>query len=142
MKRPLRHALALASVMLFAGCATSGREQPAPVPELKPGRLIGYLPIKERVDSGSILPPPPLTQAETATDVAISQAALGLKGSQRWTLAIRDADVNFPEAAGVFSCALGTPITQKGHSISLPITAARGQRRRLCRRQRQGVIQA
>ena len=109
-----RHYLApLAGLFLLAGCATQGPQQPAPVPELKPGRLIGYLPIKERIDSKAILPAPPSTPAETATDEAISRAALSLKGSERWKLAARDANVNFPDAAGVYSCALGSPITQK-----------------------------
>ena len=98
-------------VLALAGC--SSLSGPAPVPELKPGRLIGYLPIKDRIDSKEILPPPPSTPAETATDEAISKAALKLKGSERWKLATRDADVNFPDAAGVYSCALGAPITQK-----------------------------
>ena len=113
MNRPLHYLAPLAGLILLAGCATQGREQPAPVPELKPGRLIGYLPIKERIDSKAILPPPPSTPAEIATDEAISRAALSLKGSERWKLATRDANVNFPEAAGVFSCALDAPITQK-----------------------------
>lgn len=113
MNRPLHYLAPLAGLFLLAGCATQGREQPAPVPELKPGRLIGYLPIKERIDSKAILPAPPSTAAETATDEAISRAALSLKGSERWKLAARDADVNFPDAAGVYSCALGAPITQK-----------------------------
>ena len=98
-------------VLALAGCSSFGG--PAPVPELKPGRLIGYLPIKDRIDSKEILPPPPSTPAETATDEAISKAALKLKGSERWKLATRDADVNFPDAAGVYSCALGAPTTQK-----------------------------
>ena len=113
MNHRLHYLAPLAGLFLLAGCATQGREQPAPVPELKPGRLIGYLPIKERIDSRAILPAPPSTPAETATDEAISRAALSLKGSERWKLAARDANVNFPDAAGVYSCALGAPITQK-----------------------------
>jgi acid phosphatase (class A) len=112
MNKPARRLAVLACTALFGGCATQGLEQPAPVPELKPGRLIGYLPIAERVDSKAILPPPPANPAETATDEAIGRAALRLRGTERWRLAIRDADVNFPEAAGVFSCAVGAPITR------------------------------
>ena len=91
MNYRLHYLAPLAGLFLLAGCATQGREQPAPVPELKPGRLIGYLPIKERIDSKAILPAPPSTPAETATDEAISRAALSLKGSERWKLAARDA---------------------------------------------------
>lgn len=111
MSLPFQRLTLAACVIVCAGCASQQvREQPAPVPELKPGRLIGYLPISERIDSKAILPPPP---TDTATDEAISRAALRLKGTERWKLATRDADVNFPDAAGVYSCALGAPITQK-----------------------------
>lgn len=103
----------IAIAALLAGCATQAPEpptKPAPVAELKPGRLIGYLPIAERVDSAALLPPPPTGAAATATDEAVSRAALQLRGTERWKLAVRDADVNFPEAAGVYSCAVGAPI--------------------------------
>ncbi len=113
MSLPLQRFTLATCFIMLAGCATQSQERPAPVPELKPGRLIGYLPINERIDSKAILPPPPSTPAETATDEAVSRAALRLQGSERWKLATRDADVNFPEAAGVYSCALGAPITQK-----------------------------
>lgn len=113
MNPSARWLAAIACSAMLGGCATPGPEQPAPVPELKPGRLIGYLPIAERVDSRAILPPPPTGPAETATDEAISRAALRLRDTERWQLATRDADVNFPEAAGVFSCAVGAPITQR-----------------------------
>ena len=99
------------SAFLLSGCATELTRQPAPVPELKPGRLVGYLPISERIDSRAILPAPPVVgSAEAASDEAISRAALRLRDSDRWALAIRDANVNFPEAAGIYSCALGAPI--------------------------------
>jgi acid phosphatase (class A) len=106
-----------ACALLLGGCATQSTEQvasaPAPVPELKPGRLIGYLPISERIDSIAVLPPPPANASETATDEALNRTVLRLRDTPRWKLAISDADVNFPEAAGVFSCAVGAPITQK-----------------------------
>lgn len=113
MNESARWLAAIACTALLGGCATQRPEQPAPVAELKPGRLIGYLPVEERVDSRAILPPPPANPAETATDEAISRAALRLRGTERWKLAIRDADVNFPDASGVFSCAVGAPVTQQ-----------------------------
>jgi hypothetical protein len=110
---PFFHKCALVvCAALLGACAAQGPASPAPVPELKPGRLIGYLPIEERINSAAILPPPP-TGAETATDEAISRATLLLRGSERWKLATRDANVNFPEAAGTLSCALGAPISEK-----------------------------
>jgi acid phosphatase (class A) len=103
----------VAAAIVLGSCATRGPEPPPPVPELKPGRLIGYLPIAERVDSRAVLPPPPANAAEAASDEAISRAALRMRGTERWKLATRDANVDFPDAAGVFSCAVGAPITQK-----------------------------
>ncbi len=94
-------------------CASPSSAQPAAVPELKPGRLIGYLPISERINSRAILPAPPVGAAATATDEAVSRAALRLRWTPRWTLAASDANVNFPEAAGVYSCAVGAPISAK-----------------------------
>jgi acid phosphatase (class A) len=38
---------------------------------------------------------------------------LKLRGSARWDLAIRDADLAFPAAASTFSCALGIPVSEK-----------------------------
>ena len=113
MNTSARWLAAIACSAMLGGCATQGPEQPAPVPELKPGRLVGYLPIADRIDAKAILPPPPANPAETATDEAISRAALRLRDTERWKLATRDADVNFPEAAGVFSCAVGAPITRQ-----------------------------
>jgi acid phosphatase (class A) len=113
MDRSARWLALVACTAVLGGCATQGLEQPAPVPELKPGRLIGYLPIAERIDAKAILPPPPANPSETATDEAISRSALRLRGTERWKLAARDANVDFPDAAGVFSCAVSAPITQK-----------------------------
>lgn len=113
MKPSIQRYSVVFSLAVLCGCATQRPAQPSPVPELKPGRLIGYLPIEERVNSSEILPAPPSSPAETATDEAISRAALLLRDSERWKLATRDANVNFPEAAGIFSCALGAPISQK-----------------------------
>jgi acid phosphatase (class A) len=104
----------VACAALLGACAAQSPVpgSPAPVPELKPGRLVGYLPIAERINSAAILPPPP-SGADAATDEAVSRAALPLRDTARWKLAARDADVNFPGAAGTYSCALGAPITQK-----------------------------
>jgi len=100
----------LALALALGGCATQGPDRPAPVPELKPGRLVGYLPVSERIDSKSILPPPPSSPAENATDESIARAAQRLRGTERWKLATRDANLDFPDAAGTYSCAVGAPI--------------------------------
>lgn len=113
MARPVQSLAVAICAALACGCATKSPPQPAPVPELKPGRLIGYLPIGERINSSAILPAPPVGPAASATDEAVSRAALRLRDTPRWQLAARDANVNFPEAAGVYSCAVGAPINTK-----------------------------
>ena len=112
MAHPVQSLAVTLCTALVCGCATPNPPQPGAVPELKPGRLIGYLPIGERINSSAILPAPPVGAA-TATDEAVSRAALHLRGTARWKLAASDANVNFPEAAGVYSCAVGAPINAK-----------------------------
>ena len=88
--------------------------QPAPVPEIRPGILAGYLPIKELPNSLALLPPPPAPgSAALALDEEFSRQALGLRDTPRWTLAADDANLSFPRAAGTFSCALNAPITEQ-----------------------------
>ena len=99
--------VAWSALATLTGCASTEPSHPALVPELKPGRLVGYLPIVERIDSAAVLPPPP---QNTGTDEAVSRAALTLRDTARWKLAARDASVDFPDAAGVYSCAVGAPI--------------------------------
>lgn len=107
LARPLTISCTLTALTLLAGCAVQTPSRPAPVADLKPGRLVGYLPIAERIDSAAVLPPPP---QNTATDEAVSRAAASLRDTPRWKLATRDAYVDFPDAAGVYSCAVGVPI--------------------------------
>jgi len=93
-----------------AGCATA----PAPVPEIRPGLLQGYLG-KELPDSLALLPQPPSgSEAAFMHDQEVSRASQRLKGSPRYVLASADADLTFPQVAGAFACALGVPITEKG----------------------------
>lgn len=105
----------LACFALIAGCASSGRlSQPAAVPEIRPGVPAGYLPRNALPDSFALLPPPPVTGSAALTyDEEVSRKALALRGTPRWTLAKEDANLMFPQAAGTFSCALNTPITEQ-----------------------------
>jgi len=43
----------------------------------------------------------------------VNRKSLSLRGTLRWGLAIEDANLMFPAAAGTFSCALGIPITEE-----------------------------
>jgi acid phosphatase (class A) len=110
---------------LLAGCATgpltspspalipAATPPPAPVPELRPGVPAGYLG-RALPDSLALLPPPPAKGSPGfARDQAVSRASQKLKGSPRYALASRDADLRFPHVASTFSCALGVPVSQQ-----------------------------
>ena len=114
MPRVLRCLPLLLGLSLLSACASTRPEKPAPVPELKPGRLVGYLEEGQKLDALSILPAPPAPgSAMSVVDEAFNQAALTLKGSSRWQLAARDADVNFPQAASTYACSLNAPISEQ-----------------------------
>ena len=106
--------LALICVGMMTGCAGFQQQPPDPVPEIMPGILAGYLDQEALPNSLALLPPPPAEgSAALALDKAVSRKSLALRGTPRWTVATRDAELMFPEAADTFSCALGIPITEK-----------------------------
>lgn len=107
--------LVVLAYLTITGCAgTSLRPEAAKIPEVAPGYLMPYLPPKDHPNSLALLPPPPADgSAAFAADRAIAQEALKLRNTPRWGLAIDDADLKFPHAAGTFSCAVGAPITEK-----------------------------
>lgn len=112
---PLRKILlVLACIAITAGCAGfEGQSKPAAVPEIAPGILAGYLQPEALPNSLALLPPPPTEgSAALALDEEVSRKNLALRGTPRWELAIEDANLMFPQAAGTFSCALGIPITE------------------------------
>lgn len=114
-------------LLLVAGlsaCTTVGPESaqidPAQgageeVRELIPGLLEGYIPQEEQLDSTVfVLPAPAQDSAMQALDDAWAESMLQLRGTARWELAIRDADLYFPAASDAFSCALGIAISEEG----------------------------
>jgi len=107
--------LVLVCLAIVAGCTGFQREsKPALVPEIRPGILAGYLEPETLPNSLALLPPPPAEgSAAKALDEEVSRKSLALRGTPRWTLAIEDAELRFPEAAGTFSCALGIPVSEK-----------------------------
>lgn len=106
--------IVLACTAIIAGCAGLQKKSPDPVPEIMPGFLAGYLDQEALPDSLALLPPPPAQDsAARGHDEAVSRRALALRGSPRWTLATRDAELRFPAAADTFSCALGIPVSEK-----------------------------
>jgi acid phosphatase (class A) len=100
--------------LAVAGCASGPhRAQPAPVPEIRPGLMQGYLPQEALPDSLALIPPPPAAgSAAFAFDEEVARKSLALRGTPRWALAAVDAELGFPHAAGTFACALGAPVTQ------------------------------
>ena len=82
--------------------------------ELKYGLLEGYLPPSSLPNSLELLPAPPQADSTAYTlDVETAEATFPLRGTPRWDLAARDADLNFPAAASIYSCALGVPISKE-----------------------------
>ena len=88
---------------------------PANLKTIKHGLLEGYLPSDSVPDSLKLLPPPP-RQGSLAydLDVANAESTFPLQGSPRWEVAAIDANLHFPEAAAIYSCTLGIPITKDG----------------------------
>lgn len=100
MKRQVWMAGAVVAAVL--GSAPAGG-QPAPA--------AGYL--TTLPNSLTLLPPPPARgSAAEARDDEAAKAAVALHGGPRWDLATEDAGLAFPAAAGTFSCAVGTAITE------------------------------
>jgi acid phosphatase (class A) len=107
--------LVLACIGFTVGChRVETQDGPADVPEIRPGILAGYLQPEALPNSLALLPPPPSEgSAALGLDEEISRKSLALRGTPRWELAIEDANLMFPQAAGAFSCALGVPITRQ-----------------------------
>ena len=105
--------LLLALVFALASCASTSETTGKPTAGAPPELLAGYLPLDAIPSSLVQVPPPPASgSAALALDEDIAQRSFALYGTPRWTQAIADADLGFPNAAGTFSCALGIPITE------------------------------
>jgi acid phosphatase (class A) len=104
----------LACLLAITGCAgVDTVEIPSEVPEIYPGILAGYLETEALPNSLELIPAPPEDgSAAMALDAAVSRKAIKMGATPRWNLAIEDANLHFPEAAGAFSCALGIPINE------------------------------
>lgn len=106
----------LGAAALLTACATrTGAVAPPPtdpaqVGEIRAGSgiLTGYLARNQLPDSLALLgAPPALGSPQAATDEAVFRQTRSLEGGPRWKLAARDANLQFPEAATAFSCAMG-----------------------------------
>jgi acid phosphatase (class A) len=105
--------LAAVCLGILMGCTGFQKQIPDPVPEVMPGILTGYLSEDAQLNSLKIVPPPPAEDsAALALDEEVSRKGLALRGTPRWDMATKDAEVLFPGAAGTFECALGIPVTE------------------------------
>ncbi len=100
-----------ASLFGCAGCV--GLSEPEMRDLAVSAASAGYLTPAAIPSSVALLPLPPAAgSAALALDLEISQRSLTLRETPRWNLAIADADLRFPHAAGTFSCALNTAIPE------------------------------
>lgn len=135
----------LASLLLLTLINPSEARQADPeqaIPEFRPGYLVGYLQKEDLPNSLALLPPPPAAGTPAfLLDQTLAAKSQALRGSARWELAIRDADLKFPAAAGTFSCALGAPISEQQTPALYKATAPDLGRRRPGDLQRQDALQ-
>jgi len=97
--------------LALTGCADPKAVKTA---EFSGSEVEGYLKPEMLPGSFVLLPPPPAEQSPAILlDQAYSQKSLSLRGTPAWDLAILDADLEFPNAAGTYSCALDAPINQQ-----------------------------
>ena len=96
----------------LVGAYPAGGQAPAAPPAVLT-RSPAYLSPGTLPSSLTLLPPPPAAgSGAQARDDDGAKAALALHGGPRWDLATQDADLSFPAAAGTFSCAIGTAVTE------------------------------
>ncbi|MEE9913031.1 MAG: phosphatase PAP2 family protein [Deltaproteobacteria bacterium] len=114
-KRRNRTLIFLLFVLIFTGCTNLGlKSKPASVPEVRPGILAPYLPVPSIPNSMTLLPPPPAAGSAAAQlDEDIRRKYEAQRGSARWNLAAQDAELDFPLAAGTFTCAMNIRISEQ-----------------------------
>ena len=101
--------------LALTACASTpdGEGQSVTIAGFGPGFVAGYLAENAIPNSLLQVPPPPAAgSAAMALDLDIAQRSFALRDTPRWTQAISDADVTFPHAAEIFSCALGIAVSE------------------------------
>lgn len=107
----LRTSLAL--IVFLSSYTAADPSAPPDVPEIRPGLLMGYLPMDNPLRSDEFIPPPPASgSAEQAADDAFSARLLSTQNDARFELARADAHLG-PESTATFSCALGINISKE-----------------------------
>ncbi len=104
--------LAGAGAIIGAGSAVVA-EQPAQTAQMPEKFKFppGYLELNQMPDSVVLVPPAPAKDSATfARDLDASQRGLALRGTARWDLATKDADLFTPADTDAMSCAAGFAI--------------------------------
>jgi len=92
---------------------TPGLNIMAPVGEVRPGLMEGFLHGQAPLNSAAFVPPPPSEGSpKEQADRAANQAVMSLRDTPRWDLAASDANLRFPDAAAVFRCAASVEINE------------------------------
>ena len=119
MEKPIRctgrRIFTLALTLTLAACAATPDDarQSVSIAGFGPGFVAGYLAETDIPSSLVQVPPPPAAgSAALALDHDIAERSFALYETPRWKQAIVDADLTFPNAAGAFSCALGTAVSE------------------------------
>src|ERR1035437_4795336 len=104
----------LAITALGTGCASVQAENEViTVPGGFPGLVAGYLAEQSLPNSLALVPPVPSADSSALMlDKEISRRSFLLRDTARWALAASDADLDFPHAAGTFSCALDAQVSE------------------------------
>ena len=106
---------ALVLALTLAACAATPNDesQSVSIAGFGPGFVAGYLAESDIPNSLTQVPPPPgAGSAALALDHDIAQRSFALYNTPRWTQAIADADLTFPNAASAFSCSLGITVSE------------------------------
>jgi acid phosphatase (class A) len=105
--------MAIILITCFTAKVTRASGVGEQVKEIMPGMLEGYLTKEEQLDSKEfVLPAPAVDSSRQTADTGWAERMQTFRGSARYELAISDADLTFPAAASVFSCALGIPVSE------------------------------
>jgi len=104
--------LATCLLILATTLSPAAKAQSPVAPEARQTAPPGYLSPEALPDSLALLPPAPDPHSATqARDDAEEAADNAYRQGPRWALAALDADLDFPQAAGTFSCAVGVNIS-------------------------------
>jgi acid phosphatase (class A) len=100
---------------VLAGCAGhKAVSAAATLVEFGGSQAEGYLKPEMLPNSLALLPPPPAEKSSALLlDQEYSRNSIDLRGTPAWNLAVLDADLDFPNAAGTYSCALEVPINER-----------------------------